>query len=81
MHLLWTMLIGFLAGLLARTFYPGSGPQGFITTALLGVAGSLAATYAGAALGFYPPDHVAGFLASVIGAFALLAAYHLIRKQ
>lgn len=81
LHLLWTILIGFLAGLIAKMVTPGKGPGGFIMTAVLGIAGSLAATYLGQALGFYSPGHPAGFIASIIGAAVLLVGYHLITRN
>ncbi len=76
MHLIWTILIGFVAGLVAKMLAPGGGPSGFFITAALGIGGSLAATFIGQALGFYSAGHSAGFIASVIGAIVLLAAYH-----
>jgi len=81
MHLVWTLVIGFVAGLIAKAVTPGTGPGGFFMTSALGIAGSVAATYLGQALGLYPEGHIAGFIASVIGAIALLAAYHLITRQ
>ena len=51
MHLIWTILIGFVAGLIAKAITPGTGPGGFFLTAALGIAGSLAATFLGQFLG------------------------------
>lgn len=82
LHWVWTILIGFVAGLIARAVTPGTGPSGFWLTAILGIAGSIAATFIGQALGLYPEGHPAGFIASIIGAVLLLVIYHLIaRKQ
>lgn len=81
LHLIWTILIGFVAGLIAKAVTPGAGPSGFILTSVLGIAGSLAATYLGQALGWYPPGHVAGFIASIIGAIVLLLGYHLVTRN
>ncbi len=82
LHWVWTILIGFVAGLIAKAVTPGTGPSGFWLTAILGIAGSIAATFIGQALGLYPEGHLAGFIASVIGAVLLLVIYHLIaRKQ
>lgn len=80
-HIVWTIVIGFFAGLLAKMFNPGSGPGGFFMTAVLGIAGSLLASYLGQALGWYSAGHVAGFIASVIGAIVLLVVYHLITRN
>ena len=77
MHLIWTILIGFVAGLIAKALTPGKGPSGFWLTAVLGIAGSFGATYLGRALGLYPEGHAAGFIASVLGAILLLVIYHL----
>ena len=81
MHLVWIILIGFLAGLIAKALTPGKSPSGFFLTAVLGIAGSLAATYLGQALGLYPQGHAAGFMASIIGAIVLLLAYHLVTRN
>ncbi len=72
MHWIWTILIGFVAGLIAKAITPGTGPSGFWLTAILGIAGALAATFIGQLMGFYPEGHPAGFIASVIGAVILL---------
>ena len=76
MHLVWSVVIGFVAGLIAKSLTSGSAPGGFFLTAALGIAGSLAATYLGQAVGLYPAGHAAGFIASVLGASLLLTAYH-----
>ncbi len=81
MHLIWTIIIGFVAGLIAKALTPGAGPGGFFLTAALGIAGSLAATYIGQALGLYPPGHAAGFIASIIGAIVLVLGYHLFTRN
>lgn len=76
MHLIWTILIGFVAGLIAKSLMSGRGPSGFFLTAALGIAGSVAATYIGQALGLYAAGAVAGFIASIIGAALLLFIYN-----
>jgi uncharacterized membrane protein YeaQ/YmgE (transglycosylase-associated protein family) len=81
MHWIWTILIGFVAGLIAKAIAPGGGPSGFWLTAILGIAGALAATFVGQMLGFYPEGHPAGFIASVVGAIVLLAIYHMIARK
>jgi len=81
MHWIWTILIGFVAGLIARAVTPGAGPTGFWLTALLGIAGSVAASFLGQMTGLYPEGHPAGFLASVLGAIVLLVIYHFATKK
>jgi uncharacterized membrane protein YeaQ/YmgE (transglycosylase-associated protein family) len=80
-HLIWTILIGFVAGLVAKMLTPGSGPGGFFLTAALGIAGSLAATYLGQLAGLYSAGQSAGFIGAVIGAVVLLLVYHLATKK
>ena len=72
MGLLWTIIIGFLVGLIARAVMPGRQIMGIIMTTLLGIAGSLLAGYAGQLLGYYKLGDPVGFIASVIGAFVIL---------
>lgn len=79
--ILWTLLIGFLAGLLARALKPGNDKLGFFMTILLGVAGALLARFVGGALGWYGPEDPAGFIASVIGAIVLLFIYAMVKKK
>jgi len=81
MHLLWTLIIGLVIGAVAKFIMPGKDPGGIIVTSLIGVAGSLIATYAGRALGWYHEGQSAGFIMSVIGAIVLLGAYHLVRPK
>lgn len=80
-HLIWTILIGFVAGLIAKAVTPGKGPSGFLLTSVLGIAGSIGATYLGRALGLYPEGHAAGFIASIVGAILLLVVYHLVTRN
>jgi uncharacterized membrane protein YeaQ/YmgE (transglycosylase-associated protein family) len=75
------LLLVFLAGLIAKWITPGTGPSGFWLTAILGIAGALAATYIGQLMGLYPEGHPAGFIASVLGAVVLLVIYHLIARR
>ena len=81
MHWIWTILIGFVAGLIARAITPGAGPSGFWLTAILGIAGSIAASFIGQLTGLYPEGHPAGFIASIIGAIVLLVIYHFVTKK
>ena len=81
MHWVWTILIGFVAGLVARAITPGKSVTGFIMTAVLGVAGSVLASFIGQSLGWYSSGQVAGFIGSVIGAVILLVIYHLVNRN
>ena len=81
MGIIWTLLIGLVVGLIARAVMPGEQKLGWIMTAVLGVAGSLVATYAGRALGLYSAGSAAGWIASVIGAIILLVIYGMVQKK
>ena len=81
MSLLGTLFIGLIVGFIARALKPGEDRMGWIMTALLGIAGSFVATYAGAAMGLYRQGDGAGFIASVIGAVVLLFLYSLIKGK
>jgi uncharacterized membrane protein YeaQ/YmgE (transglycosylase-associated protein family) len=81
MHLLWTLLIGLLAGIVAKFLTPGRDPGGCIITMLLGVAGAFLATYLGQVVGWYKAGETAGFVGAVVGAIILLIAYHIIRRM
>ena len=81
MHWIWTILIGFIAGLVARAITPGKSVTGFIMTAVLGVAGSVLASFIGQSMGWYSGGQVAGFIGSVIGAIILLVIYHLVTRN
>ena len=81
MSIIWTILIGFVVGLLAKMIMPGRDPSGFFITAVIGIAGSLLATYGGQALGLYHAGEPAGFIGSLVGAIVLLAVYHLVRRN
>ncbi len=81
MGIVWTILIGFLAGLVARAVKPGDDSAGFIVTTLIGIGGALAATYLGQALGWYTAGQGAGFIASVVGAVVLLFVWGMLKKK
>jgi len=81
MGIVWTILIGFVVGLLAKVLTPGRDPAGFFVTAAIGIAGSLLATFGGQALGLYRADEAAGFIGSLIGAVILLVIYHFVRRR
>jgi uncharacterized membrane protein YeaQ/YmgE (transglycosylase-associated protein family) len=75
------IVVGFIAGLIARAIHPGDDKAGFIVTTLLGIAGSLIATFAGRMLGLYSEGSAAGFIASVIGAIIILFIYNMLTKR
>ena len=81
MHLIWTVLIGFIAGLVARAVMPGANSLGFFLTAALGIVGSIVATYAGQAMGWYRAGEGAGFIASVVGAMIVLVIYGMVARR
>ena len=71
--LLWIILIGLVAGIIARILSPGpNNPSGFILTTVLGVAGAFFSTWIGQTIGWYRPDQGAGFIAATIGAILVL---------
>ena len=77
MSIIGTLVIGLLAGLVARLLMPGRDVAGFIVTMALGVAGAFIATYLGQALGWYRPGQPAGFIGAVIGALLILFVHRL----
>lgn len=81
LSLLGTALVGLIVGFIARALKPGDDKLGWIMTAVLGIAGSFAATYAGQAMGWYQVGQSAGWIASVVGAVVLLVVYDLLRKK
>ncbi|MET0361526.1 MAG: GlsB/YeaQ/YmgE family stress response membrane protein [Sphingobium sp.] len=81
MELLGWILIGLLAGALARLIMPGRDPGGCVVTILLGIAGALLAGYVGLMAGFYAPGESAGFIAAVLGSVAVLALYRLFVRR
>ena len=81
MHILWTILIGLVVGAIAKLIMPGKDPGGFITTILLGIAGSLIATYLGHFIGWYQAGQSAGFIGAIIGAILILLIYRLIKRK
>ena len=80
MSILWTIIIGFVAGLIARFLHPGDKyePKGFILTTLLGIVGAFVATYLGQAVGWYQAGQAAGFIGAIVGAIVVLVVWGLI---
>jgi len=80
-HLLWEAVIGLLVGALAKFIMPGRDPGGILVTMLIGIAGSLLATFIGAHVGLYQEGQRAGFFMSLVGAIVLLAIYRVIVRK
>jgi uncharacterized membrane protein YeaQ/YmgE (transglycosylase-associated protein family) len=79
LSILWTIIIGFVAGVIAKFIMPGENePTGFVLTAILGIVGAFVATYLGQALGWYGPGQGAGLIGAVVGAIIVLVVYGLI---
>lgn len=81
LSLLWTIIIGFIAGLIARAIHPGDDKAGFLVTTLLGIVGAFVATFAGRMIGWYGENDAAGFIAAVIGAVIVLVIYNFVRRR
>lgn len=81
MTIIWTIIIGLIAGALAKLIMPGKDPGGIIITILIGIAGSILFTYLGKAIGIYQEGEAAGFIGATIGAIILLALYRLFKKK
>ena len=81
MGIIGTIFIGLIVGLLARFLKPGNDSMGWIMTIVLGICGSLAATYGGQALGIYQAGQGAGFIGAVVGAVILLVIYSMLKKN
>ena len=78
---LWWIIIGGVAGAIAKLLMPGRDPGGFIVTTLLGIVGALVATFLGQAMGIYAAGQSAGFIGAVIGAIVVLFVYHMVRGR
>jgi uncharacterized membrane protein YeaQ/YmgE (transglycosylase-associated protein family) len=79
MSILWTIIIGFVAGVIAKFIMPGKNePSGFILTTILGIVGAIVATYLGQAIGWYGPGEGANFIGAIVGAIIILAIWGMI---
>ncbi|CCE10384.1 conserved membrane hypothetical protein [Bradyrhizobium sp. STM 3843] len=80
MGIIWTIIIGFIVGVIAKFIMPGDKlePQGFILTTVLGIVGAFVATYLGQAVGWYRPGESAGFIGAIVGSIILLFVYGLV---
>jgi uncharacterized membrane protein YeaQ/YmgE (transglycosylase-associated protein family) len=81
LHLLWIIVIGLVAGAVAKFIMPGKDPGGFLITILLGVAGSLLANFLGRLIGWYKAGESGGFIAAIVGAVILLLIYRFLKKK
>ena len=79
MSVLWTIIIGFIVGVIAKFILPGDKfePKGFVLTTILGVVGAFVATYLGQTVGWYKSGESAGLLGAVVGAVVVLFVYGL----
>ena len=79
MSILWTIIIGFVAGVIAKFLSPGpNNPSGFIVTTILGIIGAFVATYLGQAIGWYRADQGAGLIGAIVGAVIVLVIWGLV---
>jgi len=83
MSILWTIIIGFVAGVIAKLVHPGSRyePSGFILTTVLGIVGAFVATYLGQAVGWYKAGESAGFIGAIVGAIIILLVWGVIAPR
>ena len=82
MGILWTIIIGCVAGVIAKFLMPGPNePSGFILTTILGIVGAFVASYLGQALGWYGPGEGAGLIGAVVGAIVVLAVWSMVAKN
>lgn len=82
MGILWTILIGFIAGVIAKFVMPGRNePSGFILTTVLGIVGAFVASFLGQALGWYQPGEGAGLIGAVVGAIIVLAVWGMVARR
>ena len=79
MSIVWTIIIGFIAGVIAKFLMPGDNePSGFILTSILGIVGAFVASYLGQALGWYRPGEGAGLIGAIVGAVIVLVIWGLV---
>ena len=82
MGIIWTIVIGFVAGVIAKFIMPGKNePSGFVLTTILGIVGSVVASYLGQALGWYAPGEGAGLIGAVVGAIVVLFVWGIIATR
>ncbi|RHZ99071.1 GlsB/YeaQ/YmgE family stress response membrane protein [Cereibacter sphaeroides] len=82
MTIIWTIIIGFIAGVIAKFLHPGDKePSGFILTTILGIVGALVATWIGQAVGWYGPGEGAGFIGAIVGAILILVIWGAVTRK
>jgi uncharacterized membrane protein YeaQ/YmgE (transglycosylase-associated protein family) len=82
MHFVWVIVIGFIAGIIAKLLHPGPNePSGFILTTILGIVGAFVATFLGQAIGWYGPNEGAGLIGAVVGAIIVLVIWGLVADR
>jgi len=81
MSLLWTIVVGFVVGVIAKLVHPGKENMGLIMTTVLGIAGSLLAGYVGQLIGWYQAGQGAGFIGSLVGAIVILVIYGMVKGK
>jgi uncharacterized membrane protein YeaQ/YmgE (transglycosylase-associated protein family) len=80
--IIWTIIIGFIAGVIAKLVTPGRNePSGFILTTILGIVGAFVATYLGQALGWYRPGEGAGLIGAIVGAVIVLLIWSFVSNR
>lgn len=79
--LIWTIVIGFIVGLVARALKPGDDKLGIVMTSVLGIVGAFVASFLGKTMGWYADGEPAGFIAAVVGAVILLFLYGMLKKK
>ena len=79
--IIWWIVIGLIAGGIAKLLMPGKDPGGCLITILLGIAGALLAGFIGKAIGWYDEGEAAGFVAAIVGAFIILLIYRLVMRR
>lgn len=82
MSIIWTIIIGFIAGVIAKLITPGKNePSGFILTTILGIFGAFVATWLGQAIGWYSADESAGLIGAIIGAIIVLVIWGAFQRR
>src|SRR5215204_19625 len=82
MGIIWTIVIGFVAGVIAKFIMPGKNePSGFLLTTILGIVGAFVATFLGQALGWYRADEGAGFIGAIVGAVIVLFIWSMVARR